>query len=93
MWDNFRFGTGDAKCNQCKWILVGPKGWEEDPTYCCHCCYGVCPNKCQKKYNDWFPKSYGSVWTGEVMFSNKPLKQGRKTRRRKNRWKKGMINK
>src|SRR3989304_8955279 len=36
MRDNFRFGTGDAKCNKCRWILVEPKGWENDYAYCCN---------------------------------------------------------
>jgi hypothetical protein len=61
------------------------------PTYiidvCCMNCDGTCPNcgKCKMASGDI------SVFTGDVIISPTPLKQGRKTRRRINRWRNGKI--
>lgn len=91
-WNSKKIATymdsSDYRCSKCYHSLVPPK--DPEPTFCCLLCDGKCPSNC----HDFFAERGGDgrkMWRGDILLSKRFLKLGRKARRRRNRWRNGLI--
>lgn len=81
-------------CSRCRWTLAIPE-FINDDYVCCLSCDGVCPYNCYWEYENAIRTGcYGekkALKDGTIEFCRYQLKLTKPKRRRRRRWKRGLI--